>query len=183
MIVEIAPVLGEPRRLFVGTGVFFEVSLSKLRDHRHGAITQSLSSGVFARSDQPAQAPRFVASLFGGELDAVSPHRHAVDATVAAVLQEIDAPAFRRHLASKAGDFAIPEESVAQSGLKRLDSPFRDLVAHSHTEGLKRSPSPGAKVASGPLSSNGPAMGRTEVRGYCGVGQRSPGVASTLSTI
>jgi hypothetical protein len=70
--------------------------------------------------------------LFGGEFDPMPADRYAVIAITLAILQDVDAGAFRGYLAAKSRNFRIPEDRVAQRRFNRFDDPFGDFIAHGH---------------------------------------------------
>lgn len=90
----------------------------------------SRQGGVFSRSDQAAESPRLVSGLLVGEFDAVPADRHTMITTTPAVVQDINAGALQDHLEAKSRNFGVPEGTVAQQRLDRIDRSLGEFVAH-----------------------------------------------------
>jgi len=112
MVVKISAVLSEARWLFVWTRIISDVTLPEIRDRGLRLRSFSLQSGVFSRCNATAQAVCLITRHLSGQFDAVTTYCDPVVFSVAAILQNVNALALRRDLATKARDIAVPKKNV-----------------------------------------------------------------------
>ena len=130
VIVQVAAVLANARRLLVPAGVFDHVAFGQLGDgldRAPVALAGMVALLDFALGDE---------GLIAGEVrrqhvDAVASDPEAVQPTVQPVLVDVDFLALRRDLEPEAGERIIPDEQVPIARTGRIHHRFADSRLHS----------------------------------------------------